>query len=388
MSLAGIRPCRVAALVPYPPEVAASQRFRVEQWRGPLRADGIEMDVLPFADRRLMDLLYGSGRPLAKGLTLAAAFARRVIELATLGAYDVVVVHRAAALFGPALLERALAARRPIIFDFDDAIFLSHTTAANRRYGWLKCPGKTAAICRLSAYVVVGNRYLASYAGQHNARVTIIPSSVDTERYRPAARTSVGPMVVGWMGSTTSQTHLELFAPALRALSAARDLEIRVVSDRPPSLPDVQFTWRAWSRETELAELRAFDIGIMPMPDDPWSEGKCAMKALLYMAVGVPVVASAVGMNREVIRHGENGFLAGSPADFKVAIELLARDPGLRQRLGQAGRATVESGYSMRRCASLFGEIVRQVAARSPAGQRRSEREAVPAVSGERRASR
>jgi glycosyltransferase involved in cell wall biosynthesis len=234
-------------------------------------------------------------------------------------------------------------------------------THVNQRYGWLKCPGKTAAICRLSAHVVAGNDYLASYARQHNVRVTVIPSSVDTERYRPALGPRSGPLVIGWMGTATSQTHLELFAPMLRALSGAGDRELRVISDRPPKLPEVRFTWRSWSSETELDELRAFDIGIMPMPDDPWAAGKCAMKALLYMAVGVPVVASAVGMNREVISHAENGLLAGSPEDFKAAVETLAQNPALRRSLGDAGRATVESRYSMRQCASRFGDVLRQV---------------------------
>jgi glycosyltransferase involved in cell wall biosynthesis len=376
-------PYRVAALVPYPPDVAASQRFRIEQWRAPLRAEGIEIHLLPFANPRLMRLLYKPGAFMAKAVALAATFARRAVEAATLGAYDVLLVHRAAALFGPAVLERAVAAWRPIIFDFDDAIFLSHTTEANGRYRWFKCPGKTATICRRSAYVVVGNAYLASYARQHNARVAIIPSSVDVDHYRPAARPHPGRLVVGWMGSSTSQIHLELFAPGLRALARIPNLEVRVVSDRRPVLPGVQFTWRAWSRETELDELRAFDIGIMPMPVDPWSEGKCAMKALLYMAVGVPVVASAVGMNRELIRHGENGLLAESPADFDAAVETLARDRGLRQRLGQAGRVTVESGYSMRRCALLFGEVIRQVASGAMVRQREDEQRALSAPGGE-----
>jgi glycosyltransferase involved in cell wall biosynthesis len=328
-------------------------------------------------------LLYGTGRVMAKGLALGTAFARRLVALAMLRTYDAVVVHRTVALFGPALLERILAARHSIIFDFDDAIFLSHTTAANERYSWLKCPGKTATICRLSAHVVVGNGYLASYARQHNDLVTVVPSSVDTERYRPAARTRSGPIVVGWMGSATSQTHLELFAPALRELSSTDDLEIRVVSDRRPRLPGVQFTWRLWSAETELEELRAFDIGIMPMPTDSWSEGKCAMKALLCMAVGVPVVASNVGMNREVISHGENGLLAETSEGLSAAVEMLARDPGLRSKLGQAARMTVESRYSMRRCAALFGGVIRQVAGRSRCGPRQAERAAVAARRGE-----
>jgi glycosyltransferase involved in cell wall biosynthesis len=171
------------------------------------------------------------------------------------------------------------------------------------------------------------------------------------------------------MGTSTSQTYLELFAPVLRELSLSDSLEIRIVSDRTPILPGLRFRWRPWSADTELEELRAFDVGIMPMPDDPWSQGKCAMKALLYMSVGIPVVCSPVGMNRELVCHGENGFLASSSAEWVTCLKTLAEDPALRSRLGQAGRETVEARYSTRHCASLFGSVIRQVLAGSHANR-------------------
>jgi glycosyltransferase involved in cell wall biosynthesis len=161
------------------------------------------------------------------------------------------------------------------------------------------------------------------------------------------------------MGSSTSQTHLEAFAPVLRDL-CARDVVLRVVSDRKPELSGVRFEWRRWSAETEVAELADFDIGIMPMPDDRWARGKCAMKALLYMAVGVPVVCSAVGTNREVIRHGENGLLAASPEEWLNQLDSIIGDPAERERLGSAGRQTVEEGYSMSRCAAKFAAVVEE----------------------------
>lgn len=354
-------PIAVCAMVPYPPGVTPSQRFRIEQWRPYLEQQGITLDLHPFADANLMALLHRPGNLAAKAIALGAAFLRRSIELTTLHRYDAVLIHRAACLAGPAVLERAIALTgKPVIFDFDDAIYLLHTTAANRFFGWLKFPGKTASICRKSAHVVVGNSYLADYARQHNPRVTIIPSSVDTDRYRPSNKLGRGgPIVVGWMGSSTSQTHLEAFAPVLRDL-CARDVVLRVVSDREPELPGVRFEWRRWSAETEVAELADFDIGIMPMPDDKWARGKCAMKALLYMAVGVPVVCSAVGTNREVIRHGENGLLAASPEEWLNQLDSIIGDPAERERLGSAGRQTVEEGYSMSRCAAKFAAVVEE----------------------------
>jgi len=354
----------VCALVPYPPERVPSQRFRLEQWLPALQRAGIEVELRPFADERLMEVLHQPGRPVAKAAALAAAFARRIADVAAAPRYDAVVIHRAACLVGPALLERALKLLNcPVIFDFDDAIFALHTTAANRRFGWLKFPQKTAAICRISSHVVVGNEFLADYARQFNDRVTIIPTSIETDRYRALRKSHNGNgqrVVIGWTGSSTSQTYLEMFAPVLREFMRHRDVELRVISDREPDLPGIPYVWQSWTAETEIELLRGFDIGIMPMPDDQWARGKCAMKALQCMALGIPTVCSAVGANREVIRHGENGLLAGTPEEWMVNLKSLVDDPSLRERLGQAGRQTVEDRYSARRCAKAFAEVVRE----------------------------
>jgi glycosyltransferase involved in cell wall biosynthesis len=343
-------------------DTTPSQRFRIEQWLPHLEAQGISVDVLPFADARLMELLHKPGRRAAKAFANATRFARRCAEAIRTRRYDAVVIHRAACIAGPALLERLVALfGTPLIYDFDDAIFKLHTTEANRRFGWLKFPGKTATICRISDHVVVGNAWLADYAGQFNDHVTIIPTSIDTEHYRPVKKNgSNGRVIVGWTGSSTSQTHLEMFAPLLRELTARRDVELRVISNREPVLPGIDYVWRPWSAESEVTELSRFDVGMMPMPDDEWARGKCALKALQYMAMGVPTVCSAVGANREVIQHGENGLLASTPEDWMTNLELLINDSRLRERLGMMGRRTVEEKYSMQRCADLFARVVRE----------------------------
>lgn len=350
----------VCAFVPYPLGSAPSQRFRLEQWTPVLAEAGIRVDLKPFAHPGLMRVLHSPHRVARKALSLALAFARRAFASVSVDGYDAVIVHRAAALVGPAVLERLVARRRPVIFDFDDAIFLTHTTAANRPYGWLKFAGKTGTICRMSAHVVVGNAYLAAYARRYNSNVTIVPSSVDIDDYRPVDRARGDRVVIGWMGSSTSQTHLEQFAPLLREIASRRPVEIRVVSDRRPELDGVNVDWRRWSAESEVSELRGFDIGIMPMPDDAWAEGKCAMKALLYMSVGVPVVCSAVGVNRQLIRHGANGFLATSTDDWVGALLALIDRPDVRASIGHAGRGTVESEYSRRTCGERFAAVIRQ----------------------------
>lgn len=358
----------ILALVPYPPNTTPSQRFRIEQWMPYLGAHGISVDLAPFADEKLMGLLHKPGRQAAKAFANITRFLRRFADVVSARRYDAVLIHRTACIAGPAVLERLVASLgRPVIYDFDDAIFKLHTTEANRRFGWLKFPGKTRTICRISAHVVVGNTYLAEYALRHNPRVTVIPTSIDTDRYRMVKKNgSNGRVVVGWTGSSTSQTHLEMFAPLVRELVDRHDVEFRVISDRKPVLPGVPYVWRRWSAEAEVDELSHFDIGIMPIPDDEWARGKCAAKALQCMAMGLPVICSAVGANREVIRHGENGLLAAKPEDWVACLEMLVGDPRLRERLGLMGRLTVEEKYSMKRCADLFAHVVRETVGERP----------------------
>lgn len=358
-------PISVLGLVPYPLGQTPSQRYRIEQWQPYLQQQGISLDLSPFATEALMRVLYRRGHLAAKAAGLASAFARRSLQLMQLGQYDAVFIHRAMCLAGPAILERVISlSRKPVIFDFDDAIYLLNTTLANEEFGWLKCPRKTAAICRMSSHVVVGNSYLEGYARRYNPQVTIIPSSVDTERYRPGRKQqSNDRVVVGWMGSSTSQTHLEGFAPIMRELFGGPGVELRVISDREPVLPGVPFVWRRWSAESEIEELGQFDIGIMPMPDDRWARGKCAMKALLYMSMGVPVICSAVGTNRELIEHGQNGLLASAGSEWFANLKALVGSSSERQRLGAAGRQTVERHFSMERCAASFARVVEQTLA-------------------------
>lgn len=352
----------VCALMPYPRNTTPSQRFRIEQWEPYLKEEGISVEMKPFADSRMMARLHQPGDLLLKAAWMIEAIARRLMEVTRVGKYDVILIHRAACLAGPAAIERLIAASgKPIIFDFDDAIYLLDTSEANRYFGWLKFPRKTAALCRLSSHVVAGSNHLADYARKHNPRVTVVPTSIDTDKYLPVRRNENGKrIVIGWTGSSTSQTHLEMFADVLRELTARRDIEIRVQSNRRPELSGVPFVWRPWSPETEIEELSHFDIGIKPMPDDPWSRGKCPMKEIQYMSMGIPTVCSDVGASSELIQHGTNGLLASNREEWLNSLEMLIEDPNLRQSLGAAGRQTVEDRYSMKQCANLFAGVVRE----------------------------
>jgi glycosyltransferase involved in cell wall biosynthesis len=215
----------------------------------------------------------------------------------------------------------------------------------------------------MASAVVVGNEWLAEYARRHNPNVWVIPSTVDTDRYVPRAiEPSTAPVVIGWSGSSTTVRHLRTISGALARVAAAAPVELRIMGGEF-ELPGAPVTLRRWSSEGEVDELRRFDVGIMPVPDDLWSKGKCGMKALLYMAVGVPTVASPVGVNSAIIREGENGLLAATEEEWVDKLLTLVRDVELRRRLGAAGRATVEATYSLRaqapRVLDLLGSVAR-----------------------------
>ena len=355
---------RVLALVPYPLERVGGQRYRIEQWQPLLAAADIELTYSPFLSRRGLDDLYGSASFARRAIHLAAGYARRLRQSLDPGPFDVVYLYREAALLGGAWLEPLLAKRLPFILDFDDAIFLHPPVSINNRGAErLKWPGKTADLCRLARHVVAGNGFLASYARRFTEFVTVIPSTIDTDRYHAAPRPENARPVVGWTGSPTTACYLALAAPALQRLRREIDFELRVIG-ADFQLPGVDTTVLAWNADTEAADLRPLDVGLMPLDDDDWCRGKCGLKALQYMALGIPPVVSPVGFNTEIVVDGINGLFARTQDEWVDRVLLLLRDPELRARLGAAARRTVEQQFSARVQAPRMADVLRNAAVR------------------------
>jgi glycosyltransferase involved in cell wall biosynthesis len=339
---------RILFVLAYALDRTPGQRYRVEQWIPHLRARGIECDVRPLLERREVDLMHSRASSLRKAFVLLRSLLPAARAISASRGYDAVWISRGMLLAGPAVLERILArVGPPMIFDFDDAIWIARTMDANRLWAPLKFAGRTATLCRKAAVVIAGNENLATYARAHNENVWVIPSTVDTDRYQPRSHEAPhnGPLIVGWSGSPTTVWHLELIRGALRRVAERLPIEVRVMGAEwdADTLPIVM---RRWSPETEIEELRSFDIGVMPLFDDPFVRGKGAMKALLYMGVGVPTIASPVGITPKIIQDGCNGLLAATEDEWVEKLLALAESVELRQRLGRAGRATVEREYS------------------------------------------
>ena len=354
----------VLAVVPSIYDTSPGQRFRIEQWEPILRESGVEITYAPFETEELRSVLHSGGQILAKIGGVTRNMKRRHDEIDSLREFDLVYLFREAALLGPPWFERKIAQSNvPMVFDFDDAIFFSYKSPSNGYLSYLKFPGKTAEICRLSAHVMAGNEFLAEYARANNENVTIIPTTIDTDKYEFVERPDDPEIVtIGWSGSFSTIQHLDTIRDVLQELAKTEKFRLRVIGTPAYDLPGVDVDAIQWRSETEIDDLHQIDIGLMPLPDDNWSKGKCGLKALQYMALGVPSICSPVGVNSTIIKDGENGFLAASKAEWIEKIKLMIHSPGLRRKIGRAGRETVEREYSARVVAPRVLKVFRSSA--------------------------
>ncbi|WP_210519740.1 glycosyltransferase family 4 protein [Hymenobacter terricola] len=344
---------RILFLVPYPPGRAPSQRFRFEQYLDALTAHSHQYLLVPFLSVATWNILYQPGQAAAKALGILGGFVRRVGLLFSVPAYDFVFIHREAAPIGPPVFEWIIAKvlGKKIIYDFDDAIWLPNTSEANKIAAGVKWHHKVAEICHWAYKNSCGNAYLADYARQFNPRAVVNPTTIDTVHLHNEVRDQAAPgrLVIGWTGTHSTLKYLDQVVPVLAKLEAeGLDFEFRVISNQPPALPLRSLVFLPWRKDTEIADLLGFHVGLMPLEDDPWAKGKCAFKALQYMALGIPALVSPVGMNTEVVQHGQNGFVCATPAEWEASLRQLLLDADLRQHLGAAARATVEERYSVR----------------------------------------
>jgi glycosyltransferase involved in cell wall biosynthesis len=342
---------RILFLVPYPFGQAPSQRFRFEQYLPALTMAGHSYKFLPFLDDKTWHILYQPGHTWRKAWGIIKGFGRRAIALRIAPTYDYVFIHREATPLGPPLYEWLLAKvlRKKVIYDFDDAIWIPNISEANRLANGLKHHQKVANICRWAYRVSCGNAYLAGYARQYNSSVVINPTTIDTENLHNKVRdqSEFGRPVIGWTGTHSTLKYLKQLVPILSELEQNFDFEFRVISNQPPELSLRSLVFIPWRKETELIDLLSFNIGLMPLEDDPWAKGKCAFKALQYMALGIPPVVSPIGMNNEVVQDDVNGFLCATPDEWRVHLTQLLNESALRQRLGEAARETIELHYSV-----------------------------------------
>jgi glycosyltransferase involved in cell wall biosynthesis len=293
---------------------------------------------------------YQRGFTLRKIGLILKSLIKRLNDIRIASHYDMVFVQREAIMIGSSFFERQLAKRTSLIYDFDDSIWLLDMSEANKRFGWMKRPQKTSEIIAAAKVVFAGNDFLANYARPFNPNVLVVPTVLKTDHndFSYASKAPNAKIVIGWIGSTTTIKHIEwgrdFLAELLRRYPDT--VELVIVSDKQPALPEVRHTFRQWSPTVERELLTSMDIGIMPLPDDEWTRGKCGFKGLQCMSYGIPVVMSAVGVNNQIINHGINGFLAKNSEEWMEALSLLIQNQQLRITLGSEGKKTVMDSYA------------------------------------------
>ncbi len=327
---------------------APGLRFRIQTWAPYLARHGIVHSHRWFNTPELERLLPLPGHFAAKAWQTVRSWVRDVSRIYRATDADAVLVYREASPVGPPLLEHFVARRRPMAFDIDDPIFLPPPTTANPVAARLRPRFKWKELCGLATVTICINSEIADFVRPFANEVVVIPNAIDVARYPVRRGTRAGPPVLGFSGSHSTVHQLHVIRGALERLGREEKFSLEIVGGPAPfTLASVPVAEREWAAETEVALLHGFDIGLAPSPSDEWSRYKYFVKVLLYMAVGLPVVASAVGSPVRIIQDGVNGFLARTNDEWFEKLRMLIRSQELREKMGAAARATIEAGYSL-----------------------------------------
>lgn len=338
------------------PDRSPGQRFRFEQYLPYLRSKGMQVDVSFLLNEKDDKVFYSRGNYFGKMQIALRGIFKRIKDLGRASKYDVIFIFREAIFLGSPFFEKGFSRKAKIVFDFDDSIWIPNVSAANKMFSVLKNPAKTGSIIKQTDLVFAGNNYLADYARQFCDNVVIIPTTIDTEEYRFIERVPKDRVCIGWSGSITTIEHFETGLKAFIELKKkyGEKIYFKVIGDGRYRNEELGVQGLPWRKEDELKELSEIDIGIMPLPDSEWAKGKCGLKGLQYMALGIPTIMSPVGVNSEIIKDGENGFLAGTDKEWVDKLSLLIDSFELRRKIGAAGYKTVEDKYSVHANRDLY----------------------------------
>jgi glycosyltransferase involved in cell wall biosynthesis len=344
---------KVLFITAHRPDRSPSQRFRFEQYFNFLEANGYKCEMSYLITEKDDKIFYSPGKYLGKAWILLKSILKRFRDVARANSCSIIFIQREAFMLGTTFFEKLISkSKAKIIFDFDDAVWLDQQSefSSNKNLIWLKKPSKTSEIIKLSSLVFAGNQYLMDYALQYNPNVVLIPTTIDTEEYsiNPLPKGNA-PICIGWSGSQTTIEHFAFAIPVLKRIKEKyKDaITFKVIGDKNYTNEALEIQGLPWKKESELKELQTFDIGIMPLPNQEWTKGKCGLKGLQYMSLGIPTIMSPVGVNTVIIQDGVNGFLADTQEEWFEKLECLIQDADLRKKLGEAGKRTVEEKYSV-----------------------------------------
>jgi glycosyltransferase involved in cell wall biosynthesis len=342
--------------------LGASSRIRMLQYIPYLEDHGVRITVSALFTNNYLRFYYDKGRKSFR--EIIKSYLVRVSELVKAGGYGLLWVEKEFFPFLPSWGETLLRLFGvPYVVDYDDAVFHNYDIHSNSMIRAV-LGRKTDAVMRNAAMVIVGNDYIADRAGRAGAkRVEYLPSVIDLNRYHMASPpVEKRSFTIGWIGSPSATQYLNVAVPALAEICNDGNGRVVLIGAGSVALPGVPCEVRSWSEDTEVADIQKFDVGIMPLPDTPWERGKCGFKLIQYMACGLPVVASPVGVNSKIVEHGRNGFLATTKDEWSHALRTLRDSLDLRCSQGAAGRRKVEQKYCLQVTAPRLHDLLKSAA--------------------------
>jgi glycosyltransferase involved in cell wall biosynthesis len=347
---------KVLILCAHRPGRSPSQRYRFEQYIDYLKTKGFEFSWSFLLNEQDDKIFYSQGNALAKSRIIYKSLRQRKKDVSNFKNFDIIFIQREANFLGNSTFEqKAFESGAKVIFDFDDSIWLEDTSPGNKKWSWLKQPRKFFDNLRYAHTIIAGNEYLAEKARSVNKNVVVIPTTVETELHRKMedvrGQMADGLQVItlGWSGSISTIKHFEMLLPVLKKLKEkyGDKINFKIIGQENYHNKELKITSVTWSEKTEIEQLNTFDIGLMPLPDDEWANGKCGLKGLTYMSCEIPTVMSKVGVNKEIIQNGVNGFLASTEKEWMEVLCKLIDDASLRKTIGTTGRKTVLEKYSV-----------------------------------------
>ena len=327
-----------------------SQRFRFEQYWDILNSEN-KVRFQSFLYESEFAILYTQGNTFRKTFGILKGFARRFLLLFSVYKYNKIFIHREASPIGPPIFEWIIAKifRKQLVYDFDDAIWLSNTSTENKIVSILKCHWKVAKICKWSWKVTCGNDFLCDFSKQFNPNTIYIPTTLNLDEVGFPKTQCLKPNAfpkIGWTGTHSTLKYLQAIVPILQELQSEIDFNFILIADKNPDLELKNYTFIPWNKKTEWEDLQKIDIGIMPLDNSDWEEGKCGFKAIQYMSLGIPAIASPTKANCMIIENGENGFICSNDSDWKQNLKLLIQNNELQAVFARKGRETIENRFS------------------------------------------
>lgn len=341
------------------PKYDAAVRFRLVQYFDYLRSKGLKIWHRPFVTNYLYFIKNDNGliKVVIKFLIFVYCSFRRIIDIYYIVFSNVVLIHREMHPLGLPLLEQGCKIiKKRIVFDFDDAIYLK----SNYPQKWrniFRDGKKTEKIIRISDAVIVGNSFLADYSKKYNKNVYEIPTVLDIGRCPVKLHLDSRKLVIGWIGSWGTTQYINRIRKVLIQLYKEKQYLFKIIGAKNIfniKIPEIEVDYKIWSLENETKDIYDIDIGIMPIDFDEWSKGKSGLKIIQFFSFGIPVVASNIGINRQVIEHGKDGFLAKTNEDWLKYLGILLKDFKLRCEFGSNARNKVRKKYSKK----VFQEII------------------------------